>query len=60
VFTDERLEPEGPVRMQTTFNLEDEGLHYTQYKSVQGRNWQRSADFLYVPAVQRRSRSKRR
>src|SRR3954468_20261794 len=24
VFTDERLEPEGPARVQTTFNLEDE------------------------------------
>jgi len=60
VFTDERLEPEGLARVQTTVNLEDEGLRYTQYKSVQGRVWQRTADFLYVPAVQRRPVRKRR
>ncbi len=59
VFTDERLEPGSSARVQTTINLEDEGLHYTQYKSVEGRNWQRTADFLYMPAVQRRSGKKR-
>ena len=60
VFTDDRQEPEGAARVQTTFNLEDEGLRYTQYKSVQGRNWQRVADFLYVPATQRRPVRRRR
>ena len=61
VFTDERPEPEGLARVQTTVNLEDEGLRYTQYKSVQGRTWQRTADFLYIPAKQRRPlRRKRR
>jgi hypothetical protein len=60
VFTDERQEPDGMARTQTTFNLEDEGLHYTQYRSLEGRNWQRTADFLYVPAVQRRPVKKRR
>jgi hypothetical protein len=52
VFTDERLEPDGSARVQTTINLEDEGLHYTQYRSLEGRAWQRTADFLYVPAVE--------
>ena len=60
MFTDERQEPDGMARVQTTFNLEDEGLHYTQYRSLEGRNWQRTADFLYVPAVQRRPVKKRR
>ena len=59
VFTDERLEPDGSARIQTTINLEDEGLHYTQYRSVQGRGWQRFADFLYVPTVQTRPKRKR-
>jgi hypothetical protein len=52
VFTDERIERDVSVRTQTTINLEDEGLRYTQYRSVQGRAWQRAADFLYVPAVE--------
>jgi hypothetical protein len=59
VFTDERLEPEGQARVQTTLNLVDEGLHYTQYKSVEGREWQRTGDFLYVPAAQAKSRKKK-
>jgi len=60
VFTDERKEPEGLVRVQTTFNLEDEGLRYTQYRSLEGRSWQRVADFRYVPVVQKRPARKRR
>ena len=60
VFTDERQDADGMARVQTTFNLEDEGLHYTQYRSLEGRNWQRTADFLYIPAVQRRAARKRR
>ena len=60
VFTDERIEPEGSARTQTTINLEDEGLRHTQYKSVQGAAWQRTADFFYVPAVQKRPAKKRR
>jgi len=60
VFTDERQEPEGIVRVQTTFNLEDEGLRYTQYRSVEGRNWERTADFQYVPAAQQPPLKKRR
>lgn len=60
VFTDERQEPDGWARVQTTFNLEDEGLHYLQYRSVEGRNWQRTADFQYVPLVQQRPARKRR
>ncbi len=60
VYADERLEPDGTARVQTTFNLEDEGLHYTQYRSLEGRAWQRTADFLYVPAVQKRSGRRRR
>jgi len=60
VFTDERREPEGLVRVQTTFNLEDEGLRYTQYRSLEGRSWQRVADFQYVPVVQKRPARKRR
>lgn len=60
VFVDERQEPDGAARVQTTINLEDEGLHYTQYRSLEGRGWQRTADFLYVPAIQRRPARKRR
>ena len=60
VFADERQEADGMARVQTTFNLEDEGLHYTQYRSLEGRVWQRTADFLYVPAVQRRPARRRR
>ncbi len=60
VFTDERPEPEGVTRLQVTFNLEDDGLRYTQYKSVAGGFWQRTADFLYVPATQRRPVRRRR
>jgi hypothetical protein len=60
VFTDERVESDGSARIQATLNLEDEGLRYTQYRSVEGRPWQRTADFYYVPAVQKRSSRKRR
>jgi len=59
VFTDERLESDGWARVQTTLNLEDEGLHYTQYRSLEGRTWQRIADFLYVPAAEKRSAKNR-
>jgi len=60
VFADERQDADGMARVQTTFNLEDEGLRYTQYRSLEGRVWQRTADFLYVPAVQRRPARRRR
>lgn len=49
VFTDERFEGGGLARVQTALNLEDEGLRYTQYRSIEGRAWQRTADFRYVP-----------
>jgi len=60
VFTDERQEPDGLSRFQTTFNLEDEGLRYTQYRSVEGRDWQRTTDFRYVPLIAQRPPRKRR
>ncbi len=65
VFTDERPETDGLVRVQTTLNLQDDGLRYTQYKSVEGRAWVRTADVQYVPAgrtqtVKKRSRKTRR
>jgi hypothetical protein len=59
VFTDERLESDGTARVQTTLNLEHEGLRYTQYRSVEGRLWQRTADFRYVPVSQPRSARRR-
>jgi hypothetical protein len=60
VFADERQEPDGLARVQTTFNLEDEGLHYTQYRSLEGREWIRAADFLYVHPAQKRPKRRRR
>jgi hypothetical protein len=59
VFTDERPDTDGVARFQTSLNLQDEGLRYTQYKSVEGRAWMRTADIQYVP-VGRTQTSKKR
>ena len=59
VFTDERSEGAGLARVQTTLNLEHEGLRYTQYRSVEGRAWQRTADFRYVPVGRTQTPKKR-
>ena len=59
VFTDERPEAEGVARVQTTLNLEHDGLRYTQYRSIEGGSWQRTADVRYVPVGRTQTPKKR-
>lgn len=59
VFTSERPEANGLTRVQTTLNLQDDGLRYTQYKSVEGREWVRTADVQYVHAGRTRTPKQR-
>ena len=40
VFLDERIEPRGPARIQTSMLVEDDGLRFIEYRSIAGGNWQ--------------------
>jgi hypothetical protein len=59
VFIDERLEDRGPARTQTSILIEDDGLRWTEYRSIAGRDWQRSADYMLVPVIQKPAAKRR-
>lgn len=60
VFLDERPDPRGPARIQTSMLVEDDGLRFSEIRSIAGGNWQKGEDYVLVPVRQKRAAKRRR
>ena len=60
VFIGERLDPLGPARFQTSFLVGDDGLVFTEFRSVAAGDWQKVQSYVLVPVNQSPAAKRRR